>query len=119
MGSALPLVSLEMIACPGARREEAALLHTLRTLNEKGTSFLTFFFLPKSHDSLPSGGIIAEDSVQLEKKGMSPISPKKMNHLSHYPDRGRLVVRLILQVQKKPQNPTASMFFKAKKIPST
>lgn len=36
VGSALPLVSLEMIACPGARREEAAQLHAL--------FFLTYFF---------------------------------------------------------------------------
>lgn len=53
VGSALPLVSLEMIACPRARREEAAQLQTLRA-SWKGNFFILFF---KAYISSPSGGI--------------------------------------------------------------
>lgn len=54
VGSALPPVSLEMIACLGATREEAAQLQTLRTFM-KGELF--FYFISfKPHISLPSGG---------------------------------------------------------------
>lgn len=63
---AIPVVSLEMIACPGARREDVLLLHT-QDFQEEETSFSTRFF----DISLPSGGIYEPrpgDSVQLVDK---------------------------------------------------
>ncbi|KAK5851748.1 hypothetical protein PBY51_023276 [Eleginops maclovinus] len=72
VGSALPLVSLEMIACPGARGEERARLPNTG-LHERGTPH----FIPfKPHISSPTGGIYwpktpSEDSFLLGKKAIS------------------------------------------------
>lgn len=62
-----------MIACPGARREEAAQLHNTQDFHEKGTSFSTSSPL-KPRVSSPSGGILlapglGEDSVQSGGRG--------------------------------------------------
>lgn len=67
--SAIPVVSLEMIACPGARREDVLQLHA-QDFQEEETSFSTRFF----DISLPSGGIYEPrpgDAVQFVDKSIA------------------------------------------------
>lgn len=75
-GGGSGVVSLEMIACPGARGEDVLQLHT-QDFQEEETSFSTRFF----DISLPSGGIYEPrpgDSVQLvDKRIVCSFSLKK------------------------------------------
>lgn len=85
LGSALPLVSLEMIAYPAARREEAHQLHTLRTFMKRKLLFNFFLLKPTFLYPLvafmnPRFGPVEEERDVCHFTGT-------VNHLSHYPDR--------------------------------
>lgn len=71
VGAALPLVSPEMIACPWARREEAALLQTLRSSWKE--SFLLYFSKPIFLSSVVAfiGPRLRRFSTSVEKRSVS------------------------------------------------
>lgn len=85
----LPLVSLEMIAYPAARREEAHQLHTLRTFMKRKLLFNFFLLKPTFLYPLvafmnPRFGPVGEERDVCH-------FTRTVNHLSHYPDRRTVV----------------------------